>query len=453
MFQYVSKPVALNVNWPQSGTAEWDLRFFKQPIFYWSSGGDPAAFKWFTSAAWLWDVGAFLNKLMYHKGVVDLRYIGLPFFLLHAFAFVVLILSLRGEGKPFVAIGILSVLLFSDAQVISYYNSFFAESVPILAMFMVFSFFFSRSFGVLDNTPKNVRILHAGLTMAMLWMAILSKRQYIYFVVPFLWVFWYLLLSLDMEKKGRRSLLFFVGGGVFLVSVIALTVHNRVDNKSESYASRVTSYHALYYGLLPHAGAPTELIEEIGLPPGSEKFIGKSSWNPESELFIKSTESVNVSTFLKAVAHDPQAYVMSALWNSREVGNFDIPLGMVFGEELGKPPALVSGFSSASTWLAGPGLVATAAVLSCLMLVFSFGLSGKRLVAHRFLLLLLCYVVVADVMISTFDGQQEARKHVLVASLACLLIYAQAAMALISYLAWRAGKTDDEQCSEVTRAV
>ncbi|WP_442962603.1 glycan biosynthesis hexose transferase WsfD [Pseudomonas nitroreducens] len=450
MFQYVSKPLSLEVNWPQAGTAEWDARFFNQPILYWSSGGGPEAFRWFTSAAWFWDAGAWLNRFFYHQDIIDLRYIGLPFFFLQAFAFTVLILSLRGESKLFIVLGMLALLVFSDARIISYYNSFFAESVPVLTLFMVFSFFAVRSYGGGEDISKGIRILHGGLTLALLWMAVLSKRQYIYFVAPFLWFFWYLLLSLDMEKKRRRPLLFFVGGGLFLVSLTVLTVLNRVDNESESYASRITSYHALYYGLLPHAKAPIELIEEIDLPSGSEKFIGKSSWNPESQLFIKNAESVNISTFLKAVLHDPQAYVKSALWNAREVGNFDIPLGMVFGKDLGKPPAWVSGISSASTRVAGLGLLATAAVLSCFMLVLSFGLSGKRLVAHRFLLLLLACVLVADVMISTFDGQQEARKHVLVASLACLLIYAQATMASVTYVVElaRTRRGDGEQCSQ-----
>ena len=154
-------------------------------------------------------------------------------------------------------------------------------------------------------------------------------------------------------------------------------------------------------------------------------------WDPERTRFATTHPNIRIGTFLKAIRLDPVAFKRSVQTNARQVGNFDFDLGMVYGASNAYPPKVLTVFTTTATALSARVFFYSCVVLCVLLIVFRFGLSGPRRTANATLALFLLTVMVSDVVISTFDGQQEARKHVLMASLACALVVLQALAVIV----------------------
>jgi len=69
-----------------------------------------------------------------------------------------------------------------------------------------------------------------------------------------------------------------------------------------------------------------------------------------------------------------------------------------------------------------------------LLLAYPYGGRAKKRLASRIFVAILLTIMVCDVVISTFDGQQEARKHVLVSSIAALMIVIFGFFSVTGYL-------------------
>lgn len=435
---FASKPVELDVNWPANDTADWHYRFFKQPLNYWTANEAAAGNTWFTSAALFWSAGNVLGDALFNESVVNTRYSGLPFFLIQAFLFVALVQCIRVRTLPIAVVAAAAFLPLTDARLSAYFNSYYAESVPILALLATFSFFLARAF--LDRETPHTRRLASGLGIiaaVMLCLAVVAKRQYLYFALPALVAIYYVAF-VPWNAARTIKMAAFAATFVGLVgSVAALTYANRVNNPAEANAARITSYHAMYFGMLPHSQDKARMLSKLELPADSIRLIGKSVWGAESLKLVEDTPNINMRTFAKAIWLDPIAFVKSMLTNAKEIGNFDIPLGMVYGANQASPPSSVTLTTGLFTRMSGLALLFVGTVLASAMMLFKFGLPAGRHEANRLLALILLVVLSADVMISTFDGQQEARKHVLVGSLACALIFLQAIASLTHVAAAR----------------
>ena len=473
MANYASKPVELEHNWPPRASAEFDYRFFTQPLFYWSPPAEGFPDPWFSSANWFWWMGKKTSDVFYSQEVVNLKFIGLPFFLLHALAlgYMVRFFSLRNSIGVLAFAGVF--LLYTDARITAFYNSFFAESVPLLAVFLSAAYFFERihsrvSFsglgppgveqpgweqpgveqpgweqpgveqpgweqpgveqpgveqpGVATSPGKMIAGLFPFLLVALLICAILAKRQYAYFILPTLLVVFYLIHSrLPLARRAKNVVFAAICAALFGAIALA-TINQRVDHAAENSASRYTSYHALYYGLLPHSADPTRLLAELGLPAASLDKIGEHIWSEENLAFVEREKNINLATFLRAIYLEPLAFMHSLAHNAGEVGNFDIPLGTVYGANLSGPPLAASAATRGIGKFAGTGLFLATCILALVLFVVPVGVPPDRRFASRIFSALLLSVLVCDVLVSTFDGQQEARKHVLVASLVSGLI-------------------------------
>ena len=419
---FASKPVELNMNWPQVGSKEWHFRFFSQPLFYWSPAAEGTK-SWFTSAALIWGVGEFLNNSLYSSNVIGMRNIGLPFFLLHLLGLIFIIGRLSPTNPKTVVAFLGTFIVMTDARITAFYNSFYAESLPILTVFLVFSFFMGRIFCF----SKNQRFifkekLFALLIIGLLLLSIFAKRQYLYFLFPALLFLFYYIFYMFESKILTRIIVFLFFSIVILFASVFITKSQRISNVDELSASRITSYHALYYGLLPHSSNPEKVIEEIGLPPESKALIGESAWNENSSIFIDEQPNINLRSFISAIIVDPTAFGLSLLNNAKQVGNFDIPLGMVYGTTSQYPPKLISLPSVAITSISGQGLLLVVISLSLFLFVFPYGSSVENRISHRCLNVLLLGVILADIFVSTFDGQQEARKHVIISGICSILL-------------------------------
>ena len=423
MDRYASKPIDATQLKPPAFSDEWKARFFEQPIVYWSPEIENARAPWFTSASLFWTAGDKLGDIFFSSDVFNMRYVGLPFFLMQFFGLFYLLrrLSPLSAGAALMLLGAFGIM--TDARITAFYNSFYAESVPILALFLFFAFFAVEVYRRQSESSRSAgKGLFVCATLIMLLAAIFAKRQYLYFVGPALvFVFYY--VHEEFRTTWKFKLILIGGFAIALLAAIAaITSTQRVGSPEEVSASRFTSYHALYFGLLPHSKHPVQLLEKLGLPADSATLIGKSAWNAASMKLVADQPEINVKTFLRAIALDPKAFAGSILQNAGEVGNFAIPLGMTPGMRPGFPPALISGLSTGFTGIAGVGLFGGAILVALALIAFPVGVAAKNRFPSRILALMLVLIVVSDVVISTFDGQQEARKHVLVASIAVVLI-------------------------------
>ncbi|ARP92904.1 glycan biosynthesis hexose transferase WsfD [Bordetella genomosp. 13] len=398
-------------------------RFFGQPLFYWNATVDPNQTPWFSSATLLWKAGQILNGYLYSQEVVNLKNIGLPFFLLHLFS-LVYVLRRIGPSHAGTTVAFLGTLLvLTDARITAFYNSLYAESVVILAILFVFAYFAGRLFAA--PTAVNGRgeqLVFSALVLLLLVASVFAKRQYIYFSVPaFLFVIHAICVDVKLSRR-VGAVVAFGFAAALAAAIVFLTVTQRADNPGEAFAARYTSYHALYYGLLPHSSEPLKLLEHLGLPPDSSELIGRSAWNEASAKLIAAEPRINLGTFLSAIVADPAAFAGSLLHNAREVGSYEMNLGMVHGTVLQYPPALISSISSLSTILPGLLLFCSAIVVSLILLVRPIGETAEKRFSSRIFIATLLTVLLSDVGISTFDGQQEAAKHVLIASISAVLI-------------------------------
>lgn len=426
----ISKPLAMEENWPAQGTDDWHKRFFSEPQVYWSPpNAGQYSEQWFTSASLFWNVGYQLNSMFFTEDVVNIRYLGLMFFLVNLTFLTIFLMKMPLNSLGGVVVFFGGLLIVSDAKITAFFNSLYAESVPVLALFVAFACL-SPAVSVDSHWSGNrhIRYLLLAVVVAFFIFAIFSKRQYLYFIVAAILLFGYAVFSSRL-KFLKKSLVVFCGATILLLSTYWVTSSQRLDNKSESIASRTTSYHALYFGLLPHAADPPKLMERLGLPQDSRLLIGKSAWNEDSMRLIAAESNINVGNFLKAIVLDPMAFLKSALFNAKEVGNFNIPLGMVYGVEYKLPPVLISSLSTLSSIVAGTGYLILTVCSAFVLMIFPAGSSADQRFTARIFAFIFFSLFAADIFVSTFDGQQEARKHVLLASICslmmCLLAFAR----------------------------
>jgi hypothetical protein len=435
---FIAKPVELQNNWPNVTDKKiWHYRFFDQPLSYWDAGKntDSSDAPWFTSAQIFWQGGLVLNNVFFYQKVVNIRYTGMLFFLIQALALAALISVVDLNKRSAALAALLAFLAFTDAQISAFYNSFYAESVPFIGVFVAFAFFLSRMF--MDETSARKAKINRYIGLAsflLLCLSVLAKRQYLYFVFPAALVAFYLwVYSRDLSHK--KKAIFFAAILIMLTSLMAgITLWSRKGNASEADMTRITAYDSLYYGLLPHSGNPTQLLAELELPADSTRFIGQRAWNEPTRAFINNTPAITPGAFLKAIYLDPRAFLLSTLTNARLVGDFNVGLGMVQGATRKRPHATISSLSHLATQISGLPFLLGALCLATWMILFHPNLPSGRTAPQRALALLLLSVVIADILMSTFDGQQDARKHELAASMACVLIYLQAISMLPAWI-------------------
>lgn len=407
---FVDRPVGFAQNWPDAADPSWKLRFFQAPVVYWVPAQSSNQPTWLTSAHVLWWIGYQLNNLLFSKSVVNLQFVVLPFFMIHALLYVIAIVACRNSQMALLC-GIMLLLVFTDALAISLYGSFYSESITILTVYgfgVIFLVVISRTVDI----SRSLSFYWISLSITTLSIAfLLSKRQYLYFVVPFSGLMLTLVL---VSSRSRHRVI--VGGLTLLVLATTYLAATTRSAGPETGAIRTTSFHALYYGLLPLADDKKTLLQQLALPPESESLIGSHGFGAAASRFISETPQLSPTLFVRAILLEPVAYAKLLLHNAREIGDLNIDLGRVPGAVGEKPQAVLTLLGTIGSFI--KGLPFLAVVLTVVGIALSraraFDRPTRRLAWS--LLLALAAVLVFDVLISTFDGIQEVRKHVIVGS-------------------------------------
>ena len=180
-------------------------RYFNQPLWYWHppASWDELPRRPSIHAGYLfWLPGKWLNDFLYSADVLNFRYIGLPFFLLHAIAF--LYLAAHSAPNRLMAALVFAggFLLFTDAKLTAFYNTLYAMSVPTLALFFIAAFFFPRIF---LSTPPKYAALESGFLAMVLCMclaAVFAAQKHMNFLAPFLIIACYAILQHPVRARG-----------------------------------------------------------------------------------------------------------------------------------------------------------------------------------------------------------------------------------------------------------
>lgn len=424
---FASKPLNFKENWAPIGSDAFTKRFFHEPIFYWSPPVHNFSDPWFSSASSFWAAGKLINDIFFSQNVLNIKYIGLPFFVLHSFALCYLLARIELTCISGVVIYVGMFFIFTDARISAFYNSFYAESLPILALFFMSAYFseitFSNSY---TKSGSSIRIFFGFTALALCISAIFTKRQYLYFLCPSLLLGFFLIKKELKMAPSLKNYARFVFCSL-VVSVMFFSIYtNQLANPDEMRAIRTTSYNSIYFGLLVHANDPVEIIKQLDLPQESISLIGTNAFTKNSSEFIDEHDSISLPMLLRAISLEPIAFLKSILSNLNEVGNFNIPLGMVYGYPDKYPPKQITVASLISTHIAMtiPPLIFYGFIFFVVLIVYFPPLALHKsdnnvIMVYMFILF---FVFFADTAVSAFDGGQEARKHVLIASISGLLI-------------------------------
>ena len=440
--KYLEKPYSFTTNWPTE-TTEFQKRFFNQPQIYWELSPKEKLNRWPTSAHLFWDFGKELNRIFFNSKIFSVHYWGIIFYLIQFLILYFLYKSFQCHYEPLTAFFLATpvFLILIDTQITAYYHSLYAESIIFSALTVFFGWSIWEIHVHSKETQNRTFWPHLLLGFAVflfLIMAAFAKRQYLYLFFPAA-VFWggYLFFLQTGITIKIKSILFSLGIIVFLITAFFRISFNGPD--MNKIAKAYTVSHGLYYGILMHAKDPENLLAELHLPTKTKICIGYPSGCGEPDkikiLFDKviyGDSKLDLSMFIKAILIDPVAWIKLYFFNAKELGNFQCPLGMIpcgnreYSPTVTRPLTTLPGKINGCVFLAGAVLIAI------LLLLFRFHLPSKALFANRSLVLILLFITLMDIALSTFDGHQENRKHILLASYCTLLIYVQFLVLLFS---------------------
>ena len=456
--KYLEKPYSFTVNWPTE-IQQYKKRFYSQPLIFWDFSQQENPNRWPTSAHLFWDLGKKLNQFFFSTSIFSARYLGVLFYLIQFLILFFLYKTFRRGYEPPVAFFLATpvFLVLVDAQITAYYHSLYAESIIFSALTVFFGWGIWETHINLKQMQKGTpwQNLFLGIIVLLfLLMAAFAKRQYMYLLVPtaFFWAIYLFFLQNGFSIKAKAisfSIVILVIASMGCARLLSYSPD--MDEGAKAY----TVSHGLYYGLLMHSNKPEQILKELQLPLETKKCIGylRGANEPEEIRQLFNLTNLKLPMFIKAILIDPMAWIKLYFFNAKELGNFQCPLGMIpcgnreYSPTVTRPLTTLSGKMNGCVFLAGAVLIAI------LLLLFRFRLPNKALLANRSLVLILLFITLMDIALSTFDGHQENRKHILLASYCTLLIYVQFLVLLFSvaFSAFGKGKQQTENDEVLSR--
>lgn len=348
-------------------------------------------------------------------------------------------------------------LVLVDAQITAYYHSLYAESIIFSALTVFFGWGIWETHINSKQVQKGTSWQNLFLEIIVLLfflMAAFAKRQYMYLMVPtaFFWAVYLFFLQNGGSIKAKATFFSIV---ILVIASMGCARLLSYSSDMDEGAKAYTVSHGLYYGLLMHSNKPEQILKGLQLPLETKKCIGylRGANEPEEIRQLFNLTNLKLSMFIKAILIDPEAWLKLYFFNAKELGNFQCPLGMIpcgnreYSPTVTRPLTTLSGKMNGSVFLAGAVLIAI------LQLLLRFHLPSKALFANRSLVLILLFITLMDIALSTFDGHQENRKHILLASYCTLLIYVQFLVLLFSvaFSALEKGKQQTENDEVLSR--
>ena len=399
-------PIGIEPNLPAAGTETSSKRFLNYWIPSWkmewniSASACPA-----TSAILLWIPGAVLNYFLYSPKILYLPLLSLfPKLLLLG----ILLLLFKWVGlQPryrlffLIGLGVPVTLMFTSADYLVYFNSFYQETASF-----VFLFLFLASILILKRRPF---LVYLGLNLAMLIFLTTSKASNVYWpliALPLVFTLW------PMSRQIRLRAKLIVG----FVLILTLTFASQFITGRSSI--RNLPYQSLFFGVLTFSDNPSEHLHRLGFD-GAMQCINTTSFSTTGSVyFAKYQGQMTYQNTLNVIYKEPAVFfkiIKYALDNMQKV-NLDYLGRYAFDDprnaELRSPISFLNlwGMLKTRRFPIGYTLAFALMVFICW---FIAGLRQTGIYRDLSIIGLLSTIAcTADIMVAVLgDGKQELIKH------------------------------------------
>jgi len=207
-----------------------------------------------------------LHKIASRATTLDIRWVsGVNLALLSGLILVILRSARKLPAPAYFAIAAGLLLVSTDSQYLSYFNSFYGESAALLG---VFAFVAAGLWTITAEDPSWIHM--AGLGLATAFLAGAKAQNAILGLFAAAWIVW-----LFWTKPALRYLS--IAGGLLLMGFTGFVLARAPNPESNLF-------NAIYDRVLPNSPDPAASLAELGLNPDTARWSNKTYWELKNQL-------------------------------------------------------------------------------------------------------------------------------------------------------------------------
>jgi hypothetical protein len=403
---FSSGPVGFETNWPQFGTPEWNLRFYRYWLPYWNLDF-PFKTSLFSSALLLWYPGVILNRFFFSYTILYLPLVSLfpkaltIVFLWLVFAYV----DRHSKVKtiPAITLGGPLVLIFSCTDIVAYSNSFYQETASL-----IFFLFTILSIILIQEQPAAASYTLYFFSVLLLATAKTSNLYWPIIAFPFV-------ISIKSIRLRPAKFLLLV----FILAVLPSMISWFFAG--DDFQKKNNSFHSIFYGVMMFSEYPDRRLQEIGMD-GAEPCIGQNAYTPIGlECKKRYYDEISHLKTIQIIIREPKALVKEFLFMANRMQ--DITLEYMGHYSRFDPitirPKKINAWPIIKAEFFPRGLSLITALVIFVILGISVAKNDPFLRSLAKAGMLTSVVCVVDILVAMFgDGLREPDKHLFLANLA-----------------------------------
>lgn len=242
-------------------------------------------------------VALIFNKLFYSRNFFSIYFLSGLYYLIYVFGFYIL---LNNTARYFqnkilhIVFIIICIIIFSDVMFTSYFNSFYQESVFLIAGLYVF--------GILLNKKVN----YNWLFIALLILSLSKIQNLIFLIFP---------LCLVIIKWHRLHKILILVCTISLISFVFIQV------KGQQKTNEANIYEAVFLGVLLKAdkNEQVKVLRENGLKdPDYLRNVGRGYWRPKNDIYEYNLNEefyskISNGSILKMYFFNPELFIKTGI--------------------------------------------------------------------------------------------------------------------------------------------
>lgn len=312
---YAEKPVGFAVNWPDKSTPEgvaaYNERFFTYYHPFWVIQPDATAQSAFKHSVHLfWTPGFILNKLVFSKKVLDMRYVSMFLRLAIIASYLGTLALLYLKRAPLAASMFLAgllTLIFNDVYYLSYLNSFYQEAGALACLVAILPGLLLLAYGS--------HRLSLALLVASLCLYGTAKTQYAPtgLVLGLIIVAVYN-LSFFWERPALPKQAALALSGLCAAALLGAFIYS-VGVYTPSTA-RLCASQRYFSGVLYMSKDPVPHLLRAGYKAEDKQYVGKYSGPAEGPLRARD--------FISVILHEPMVLPRYLMYCARDMQNIKV---------------------------------------------------------------------------------------------------------------------------------
>jgi len=250
-------------------------------------------------------VAFFLNKWLYSEKLFSIYILSAMYIILYIIGFHHFIRNLLGRvpNRPFrFLLLLISLLIFTDVMFISYFNSFYQESIFIISGLYVIAL-------LLQNEVR-----HHLLLLAFFFL-FLSKGQNLIFIVFPIFI---------IVRRWKSLNKYYLTSGILITAFVLF-----FQLKTQVQTNEANLYESVFLGLLYQADETEQksILKQMGLNnPHYLDNVGKVYWRPGNELYDYNLnkefyQKVKNGTILKMYFYHPDLFLKTGMAGLKMIYN------------------------------------------------------------------------------------------------------------------------------------